>query len=144
MVSDTQPTTVQAKLPHPDMLYRFLGNSGLKISVISLGGWLNHGGLLDDNGAVATIKAAYDGGVNFFDTAEEYNGGQAEVVLGKAIKHLGYDREDLVISTKLYWGRHEDGSLGINGAPRRGHFLAMQLTIIVQTLGYLESMSLVR
>ncbi|TDL16730.1 voltage-dependent potassium channel, beta subunit [Rickenella mellea] len=107
-------SSVQAKLPHPNMLYRFLGNSGLKISVISLGGWLTHGGHTDDDIAFATLKAAYDGGVNFFDSAEEYAGGRAETVLGKALKHFAWDREDVVISTKLYWGRHDDLSLGIN------------------------------
>ena len=96
------------------MLYRFLGNSGLKISVLSLGGWLTHGGHTGDEIALATIKAAYDGGVNFFDSAEGYAGGRAEILLGKAIKQFGWDREDLVISTKLYWGEHSDGSKGIN------------------------------
>ena len=112
----TEPTAKpQAKLPHPDMIYRFLGNSGLKISVISLGGWLTHGGHTGDEIALQTIKAAYDGGVNFFDSAEGYAGGRAEILLGKAVKHFGWDREDIVISTKIYWGEHEDGSKGING-----------------------------
>lgn len=112
--------SVQAKLPHPDMLYRFLGNSGLRISVISLGGWLTHGGHTGDEIALQTMKAAYDGGVNFFDSAEGYAGGRAEKLLGKAVKEFGWDREDLVISTKIYFGEHEDGSKGINGVYSRG------------------------
>ena len=106
----------KAKLPHPDMIYRFLGNSGLRISVLSLGGWLTHGGHTADDVAIATIKAAYDSGVNFFDSAEGYAGGRAEILLGRAVKEFGWDREDMVISTKIYWGEHEDGSKGINGA----------------------------
>ena len=106
----------KAKLPHPDMIYRFLGNSGLRISVLSLGGWLTHGGHTADDVAIATIKAAYDSGVNFFDSAEGYAGGRAEILLGRAVKEFGWDREDVVISTKIYWGEHEDGSKGINGA----------------------------
>lgn len=105
-----------AKLEHPAMKYRFLGNSGLRVSVISLGGWLTHGGHTGDEISLATIKAAYDGGVNFFDSAEGYSGGRAELLLGKAVRHFKWDRDDLVISTKIYWGEHEDGSKGINGA----------------------------
>jgi aryl-alcohol dehydrogenase-like predicted oxidoreductase len=47
------------------------------------------------------LKAAYDAGVNFFDTAETYSGGQSEVVLGEAIKKFGWKQNDLVISTKV-------------------------------------------
>lgn len=47
------------------------------------------------------VKAAYDAGVNFFDTAEVYSGGQSEVVLGEAIKKFGWKQNDLVISTKV-------------------------------------------
>lgn len=51
------------------------------------------------------LKVAYDAGINFFDTAEVYSAGQAEVVLGEAIKKFGWKQNDLVIATKLYWGR---------------------------------------
>ncbi|TDL16406.1 hypothetical protein BD410DRAFT_844451 [Rickenella mellea] len=91
------PTTipsVQAKLPHPNMPYRFLGNSGLKITF-------------------ATLKAAYDGGVNS-STPQRSMREAAETVLGKALKRFAWDREDVVISTKLYRGRHDDLNLGIN------------------------------
>lgn len=104
-----------AKMPHPDMLYRFLGDSGLRISVIALGGWLTHGGHTGDEIALETMKAAYDAGVNFFDSAEGYSGGRAEILLGKAVRHFGWDRENVVISTKLFWGAKADGSMGING-----------------------------
>lgn len=111
-MSTENPTL--AKQPHPNMIYRFLGNSGLRISVISLGGWLTHGGHTGDEIALETMKAAYDGGVNFFDSAEGYAAGRAEVLLGKAVKKYGWDRDDIVISTKLYWGQRDDGSIGIN------------------------------
>lgn len=117
--SSTNPAKMSAplaKLEHPDMIYRFLGDSGLKISVLSLGGWLTHGGHTGDEIALETIKTAYDGGINFFDSAEGYAGGRAEILLGKAVRQFGWDREDVVISTKIYFGEHEDGSKGINGA----------------------------
>jgi len=109
----------------PPMQYRFLGRSGLKISVISLGGWLTHGGHTGDQIALECMKRAYDLGVNFFDSAEGYAAGRAETLLGKAIKEFGWEREDLVISTKLYWGEREDGKKGINDVGlSRKHILA--------------------
>lgn len=86
------------------MTYRFLGRSGLQVSSISLGGWLTYGGHVDDEGTFKCMKAAYDSGVNFFDCAEAYAGGESEIVMGKAVKKFGWKRNDLVISTKLYWG----------------------------------------
>lgn len=47
------------------------------------------------------MKVAYDAGINFFDTAEVYSGGQSEIVLGEAIKKFGWKQNDLVISTKV-------------------------------------------
>ncbi|KAJ9156638.1 Aldo/keto reductase [Pleurostoma richardsiae] len=88
----------------PEMEYRFLGRSGLKVSAISLGGWLTYGGHVDREGTYACMKAAYDCGVNFFDCAEAYAGGESEKVMGEAIRKYGWKRNDIVISTKLYWG----------------------------------------
>ncbi|KAL2220344.1 NADP-dependent oxidoreductase domain-containing protein [Thermoascus aurantiacus ATCC 26904] len=92
--------------PLPEMQYRFLGRTGLKVSAISLGGWLTYGGHVGDETAFECMKAAYDAGINFFDTAEVYSGGKAEIVLGQAIKKYGWKQNDLVISTKIYWGGH--------------------------------------
>ncbi|OJJ48977.1 hypothetical protein ASPZODRAFT_129339 [Penicilliopsis zonata CBS 506.65] len=89
----------------PEMQYRSLGRTGLKVSVISLGGWLTYGGHVGNETAFECMKVAYDAGINFFDTAESYSNGEAEVVLGQAIKKFGWKQNDLVISTKLYWGQ---------------------------------------
>ncbi|KAL2889805.1 Potassium channel, voltage-dependent, beta subunit, KCNAB-related protein [Ceratocystis lukuohia] len=86
------------------MKYRFLGRSGLQVSVLSLGGWLTYGGHVDQEGTLECMKAAYDAGVNFFDTAEAYAGGESEKVMGEAIRKYGWKRNDLVISTKVYFG----------------------------------------
>ncbi|VBB76448.1 Putative voltage-gated potassium channel subunit beta [Podospora comata] len=88
----------------PEMEYRFLGRSGLQVSAISLGSWLTYGGHVDREGTFACMKAAYDVGVNFFDCAEVYAKGESEKVMGEAIKKFGWQRNDLVISTKIYWG----------------------------------------
>lgn len=86
------------------MEYRFLGKSGLKVSALSLGAWVTFGHQIGEETALECMKAAYDAGVNFFDNAEVYANGQAEIVMGNVIKKAGWKRLDLVISTKLFWG----------------------------------------
>jgi voltage-dependent potassium channel beta subunit len=82
------------------MIYRYLGNSGLKVSAISWGNWIN---TKDENNVTYdTVKVALDYGVNFFDTAEIYGFGEGETSLGAALKKLETRREDLVISTKIF------------------------------------------
>ena len=82
------------------MHYRRLGKSGLKVSEISLGTWVTFGNQIDEQTAYDLIHTAYDTGVNFFDNADVYANGQAEIVMGKAIK--GLQRETLVISSKVF------------------------------------------
>jgi voltage-dependent potassium channel beta subunit len=82
--------------------YRRLGRTGLKVSQIGLGNWLTHGGSIDDATAHACVKAAFEAGINFFDTADAYAAGKAEQVLGAVVRDL--PRPELVIATKVYWG----------------------------------------
>jgi voltage-dependent potassium channel beta subunit len=86
------------------MEYRFLGNSGLKVSALSFGAWVTFGDQIDEGVAFDCMKAAYDGGVNFFDNAEAYAGGEAETMMGNVIRRAGWKRSDLVVSTKIFWG----------------------------------------
>ena len=83
------------------MHYRRLGSSGLKVSEISLGAWVTFGSQISERTANDLIHAAYDQGVNYFDNADAYGDGEAEIVMGKAIKNLR--REELVISSKVFW-----------------------------------------
>ena len=83
------------------MKYRYLGNSGLKISELTYGNWLTHASQIDDTAAHATVHAALDGGITSFDTADVYANQAAETVLGDALK--GLRREGLEIFTKVYW-----------------------------------------
>ncbi|WP_322792948.1 aldo/keto reductase [Bellilinea sp.] len=83
------------------MHYRRLGRTGLKVSEISLGAWLTFGNQIDEQTAIDLVHAAYEQGINFFDNADVYANGQAEVVMGKAIQNL--QRETLVISSKVFW-----------------------------------------
>ncbi|MGI8664218.1 MAG: potassium channel beta subunit family protein [Acidimicrobiales bacterium] len=89
------------------MEYRRLGRSGLQVSVLSFGSWVSFGAQLDTGLARDCIAAAWEAGVNFFDNAEAYAGGESEVIMGKALAELGYARESMVISTKVYWGLTE-------------------------------------
>ncbi|KAJ6132200.1 hypothetical protein N7471_007415 [Penicillium samsonianum] len=126
----------------PEMQYRFLGRTGLKVSVISLGSWLTYGGHVGNDTALECMKVAYDAGVNFFDTAEVYSGGQSEIVLGEAIKKFGWKQNDLVISTKIYWGRansaNPDKPLNNNGLSRKHIIEGMNLSLQRLGLPYVD------
>lgn len=84
------------------MEYRRLGKSGLRVSELSFGSWLTFGPQLDLDAARALMRQAFDAGVNFFDNAEAYAKGESERLMGVALEE--YRREDLVVSTKIFWG----------------------------------------
>ena len=81
--------------------YRYLGNSGLKITEITYGNWLTHGSQVENDVATQCVHAALDAGITSFDTADVYANTKAEVVLGEALK--GQRRESLEIFTKVFW-----------------------------------------
>jgi voltage-dependent potassium channel beta subunit len=88
------------------MPHRRMGRTGLELSVLSFGSWVTFGGQLAGEGADACLQAAYDAGVNFFDNAEAYAGGESERIMGESIARLGWARHSYVISTKVFWGIH--------------------------------------
>lgn len=83
------------------MKYRQLGKSGLRVSELALGSWLTYGKSVEDQTAKKCIETAYEAGINFFDTANVYEQGQAEIVLGKTLKN--YNRDSLVVASKVYF-----------------------------------------
>lgn len=110
------------------MKYRYLGNSGLKVTEIIYGNWLTHGSQVENDAATACVRAALDAGITSFDTADVYANTVAEEVLGEALK--GERRESLEILTKVYWpvgpkGANDVGLSrkhimeGINGSLKR-------------------------
>jgi len=112
------------------MEYRFLGKTGLQVSVLSLGSWVTFHKQVGVESAVECMSAAYEAGVNFFDNAEVYEGGRSEEVMGAALKKLGWRRGSYLVSTKIYFGINqginEQNTLnrkrlveGINGSLRR-------------------------
>jgi voltage-dependent potassium channel beta subunit len=90
------------------MEYRRLGGSGLRVSVFSFGSWVTFGSQIDSGLARDCLAACRDAGVNFFDNAESYAGGESERIMGEAIAELGWERYSYVISTKIFWGIHGD------------------------------------
>ena len=83
------------------MEFRYLGNSGFKISAISYGNWITHGSQVEEDAANACVKRALDLGITTFDTADVYAGTRAEEVLGRAL--AGVPRESIEVFTKVYW-----------------------------------------
>ena len=96
------------------MKYRHLGKAGLKVSELSLGAWVTYGNQVGVREAKEIMKAAYDAGVNFFDNAEAYAHGEAEVIMGKALKDLDWPREQYLVSTKIFWGGKGPNDVGLN------------------------------
>ena len=96
------------------MKYNHLGKSGLEVSELSFGSWITFGSNLRFDPVKESVKCAYEAGVNFFDTAEIYAHGEAESLLGKAIKELKIKREEVVISTKLFWGGQAPNQTGLS------------------------------
>lgn len=86
------------------MPMRRLGPSGLKVSVLSFGSWVTFKDQMDVGLAAECMAAAREAGVNFFDNAEVYAGGESERVMGEAIERLGWARHEYVVTSKFFWG----------------------------------------
>jgi len=92
------------------MEYRKLGRSGVRVSEVALGSWLTYGRSVDAQGAKAVIRRAYELGINYFDTANVYAGGEAERIVGEALTEMPRDR--IVLATKVFFpmGEHPNQS----------------------------------
>lgn len=90
------------------MQYRPLGKSGLRVSALSFGAWVTFGRQIGEPVARDLLHAAYAAGVNFFDNAETYADGQAELVMGRILRDSGWARSSYLVSSKVYFGWEED------------------------------------
>lgn len=104
-----------------DMPYRRLGRSGLKVSLLSLGSWVTFGNQMDEERAVACMTVARQRGVNFFDNAESYAGGESEQIMGRVLAKSGWSRRSYVVSTKFFWGIH--GGVNVENTLNRKYLL---------------------
>jgi len=87
-----------------EMEYRRLGKSGLQVSALSFGSWLTFGKQISDDVAESLMIRAYEAGINFFDNAEIYARGKSEIVMGKILSKLGWDRTSYLVSSKVFFG----------------------------------------
>ena len=96
------------------MEYRQLGKAGVKVSELSLGAWVTYGTQFGLKQAKEIMAAAFDAGINFFDNAEVYANGEAETIMGQALKELGWQRKDYLVSTKIFWGGDGPNDRGLS------------------------------
>ena len=96
------------------MQYRRLGQSGLKVSALSFGSWVTFHNQVDVKGAENLMAAAYEAGVNFFDNAEAYAGGESEIIMGDVISNLGWGRDSYCVSSKVFWGGEKPTQRGLS------------------------------
>ena len=96
------------------MEYRRLGKSGLKVSSLSFGSWITFSNQVDTKLGQRLMEVAYEAGVNFFDNAEAYAGGESEVIMGQALKNLGWTRDSYIVSSKVFWGGDKPTQRGLS------------------------------
>ncbi len=119
------------------MPYRRLGRSGLKVSLLSFGSWVTFDTQLDTGLALDCMTAARDGGVNFFDNAEAYAGGKSEEIMGRVFSDTGWDRHSYVVSSKYFWGIHDD--VNMRGTLNRKYLMqAVDATLERMHLDFLD------
>jgi len=122
------------------MEYRRLGKSGLQLSELSLGSWLTFGKQIENNTAEDLMKIAYDNGVNFFDNAEIYARGESEIVMGKVLKKMKWDRDSYCVSSKVFFGFRgtENTKPNQNGLSRKHVFEACHQALDRLKVDYLD------
>ena len=96
------------------MEYRRLGKSGLRVSEFSFGAWVTFAKQVGEDDAASIMGTAYDHGINFFDNAEGYEQGNAEIVMGEALKKLGWSRDTYMVSSKVFWGGKKPTQKGLS------------------------------
>ena len=96
------------------MEYRRLGKSGLRVSEFSFGAWVTFAKQVGEDDAASIMGAAYDRGINFFDNAEGYEQGNAELVMGEALQRLNWTRDSYMVSSKVFWGGKKPTQRGLS------------------------------
>lgn len=121
------------------MEYRFMGKTGLQLSVLSFGSWVSFHKQIDDSVADELMGIAYDNGVNFFDNAEVYALGESEKMMGRVIKKKNWDRTSYVVSSKVFWGwRGKENKPNQSGLSRKHVFEACHEALERLQVDYLD------
>lgn len=101
------------------MIYRYMGKTGLQLSVLSFGSWVTFHKQIEDNTADVLMGMAYDAGINFFDNAEGYAFGESEKMMGRVLKTKNWDRTSYSVSSKVYFGSRVDNKPNQTGLSRK-------------------------
>lgn len=121
------------------MDYRYMGKTGLQLSVLSFGSWVTFHKQLDDNLADALMSIAYDNGINFFDNAEVYALGESEKMMGRVLKRKSWERSSYCISSKVFWGwRGKENKPNQTGLSRKHIFEACHEALERLKVDYLD------
>lgn len=121
------------------MDYRYMGRTGLQLSVLSMGSWVTFHKQIDDRLADELMGLAYDRGVNFFDNAEVYALGESEKMMGRILKKKNWDRTAYVVSSKVYFGwRGKANKPNQTGLSRKHIFEACHEALNRLQLDYLD------
>lgn len=121
------------------MEYRYMGRTGLQLSVLSFGSWVSFHKQIDDSGADRLMGMAYDAGINFFDNAEAYAGGESELMMGRVLKNKNWERSSYVLSSKAYFGlRGKDNKPNQAGLSRKHLFEACHDAMRRMQVDYLD------
>ena len=119
------------------MEYNYLGNSGLKISRLGLGTWINFSFKNDKKSLKKIVCNAFDNGINFFDTADSYNFGESEMILGESLKEI--KREQLVIATKCYFPYLQvKNNVNLSGLSRKHIFESVNSSLKRLKIDYID------
>jgi voltage-dependent potassium channel beta subunit len=105
------------------MEYRYMGKTGLQLSVLSFGSWITFHKQFDDSMADELMGISYDNGINFFDNAEVYALGESEKMMGRVLKKKNWDRTSYTISSKAYFGSRPKGGLPNQSGLSRKHLV---------------------
>lgn len=119
------------------MQYRKLGHSGLQVSLLSFGSWVSFHNQVDQQLAAKLMAYAYDKGINFFDNAEVYAHGKAEIIMGQVLKAMQWDRSSYLVSSKVFFGRG-DKRPNMTGLSRKHIREACDEALIRMQLNYLD------
>ena len=121
------------------MQYRYMGRTGLQLSVLSFGSWVTFHKQIEDNSADQLMGIAYDAGINFFDNAEGYAGGESELMMGRVLKQKNWERSSYVVSSKAYFGlKGKDNKPNQAGLSRKHLFEACHDALHRLQLDYLD------
>ncbi|MBM3441792.1 MAG: aldo/keto reductase [Bacteroidetes bacterium] len=120
------------------MQYRYMGRTGLQLSILSYGSWVTFHKQIEDGTADRLMGLSYDAGINFFDNAEGYAYGESEKMMGRVLKTKDWDRSSFIVSSKVYFGWRDPNKPNQAGLSRKHVFEACHEALKRLQLDYLD------